>query len=303
MSLTTKFQQLFAKTESANVLGIALSEQTLSYCYLEANKSAQFQQLPITHENFTEVLAVLAKNDQLTSQANIVLAPKQYQIVQVDKPNVPSEEIRDALVWHIKDLVSFSPDDMVLDYFDGPKLAGGSEKLNVVCAQKSVLKELVALLDDSHLSLKRISTEEFAFASMLPIQEQATLLVCQQPGEEINILIVKQGQLYFHRRLRGFAQIGEKNQEELGYGVIDSLSLEIQRSTDYFERQLKQAPIKDIQLLLPVKEQAFLVTKLAENTTTPVSLFNFPDDIADRQAYATAIGATRLADMEANHVN
>jgi MSHA biogenesis protein MshI len=227
-----------------------------------------------------------------------VIAPSQYQIVQVDKPEVPEEEMLSALKWQVKELVTIPPEDMILDYFSGPVLAGGSEKLNVVCSQKSVLKVLVEALDDSDINLKTISTEEFAFASLVPFQEQALMLVCQQPNEEIVILIVKLGRIYFHRRLRGYAQLGAKTMEELSFGAVDSLSLEIQRSSDYFERQLKQAPIKEIQVILPIKTMDYVVTKLGENTNTPVVAFGFEQQHQDKPMYAAAIGATKLNQME-----
>jgi len=126
------------------------------------------------------------------------------------------------------------------------------------------------------------------------------LLVCQQPNEEINLLIVKNGQLFFSRRLRGFAQIAHKTEDELTMGVIDALSLEIQRSTDYFERQLKQAPIKAIEILLPVEQEAFLARKLAENTNVEVKLFAMPTSLESLRGSAVAVGATQLNFMEPN---
>ena len=54
------------------------------------------------------------------------------------------------------------------------------------------------------------------------------------PHEEIVLIIVKQQQIFFHRRLRGFANIATKSAEELAFSVIDEISLEIQRSTDLF---------------------------------------------------------------------
>jgi len=83
-------------------------------------------------------------------------------------------------------------------------------------------------------------------------------------------------------------------------GVIDALSLEIQRSTDYFERQLKQAPIKAIEILLPVEQEAFLARKLAENTNVEVKLFAMATSLENFRGSAVAVGATQLNFMEPN---
>jgi MSHA biogenesis protein MshI len=209
----------------------------------------------------------------------------------VDKPNVPESEICAALKWQIKDLVTFTPDDMVLDYFDGPVLSGGGEKINVVCAVASELRNIVSATNKGNMILQSITTQEFAFSQLVAIQNDACLLVCQEPGEEIVILIVKQGQLYFHRRLRGFLHIAEKSDEELASNIIDNLSLEIQRSTDYFERQLKQAPIKELKVLIPIKSEAFFARKLAENTNVPVTLLALPEPYHEQREYAVALSA------------
>lgn len=132
----------------------------------------------------------------------------------------------------------------------------------------------------------------------MPVQQDAVLFVCQQPNEEINLLIIKNGQLFFSRRLRGFSQIANKSETDLTAGAIDSLSLEIQRSTDYFERQLKQAPIKTIEVLVPMATEAFLARKLAENTNVEIKLFTMPNLLENEREKAVAIAATQLNFME-----
>ncbi|MFD2167765.1 type IV pilus biogenesis protein PilM [Thalassotalea euphylliae] len=298
MSIKTKITQLFAKAESGHHIGLAFRQDALAYCLLSTDGSVEHQQIPITDNEQEPAIKQLVSQDNLSSQGHVVLAPTQYQIVQVDKPNVPEEEVLGALKWQIKELVTYPPEDMVLDYFTGPTLAGGAEKVNVVCASKDNLKSMVQLFEDSDITLKTITTEEFAFASLVPFQEHAVLLLCQQPNEEIIILIVKMGRIYFHRRLRGYAQIATKTIEELSFGAIDSLSLEIQRSSDYFERQLKQAPIKEIQLILPIKNEQFIATKLAENTNTPVGVYPFDVLHQDKAMFGAAIGATQVDKLE-----
>lgn len=85
--------------------------------------------------------------------------------------------------------MSIAPENMILDYFDGLTLAWGHEKINVVCVAKNDLIELVSTFTDELLNISSITIEEFAFASLLPLQQDAVLLVCQQPNEEINLLI------------------------------------------------------------------------------------------------------------------
>ena len=297
MSIITRIKNVFSKAKSADLVGVALRQQSISYFVKKPNEN-KCESIETKAHPITKTLQYVVDNKSLSGQCYLVLSNAHSQIVQVEKPSVPDAEMNAALKWQIKDLVSIAPDNMVLDYFDGPTLAGGHEKINVVCAAKNDVIELITTLADDELNLVSITTEEFAFASLLPIQEDAVLLVCQQPNEEVNLLIVKNGQLFFSRRLRGFAQIANKSEDELSMGIIDSLSLEIQRSTDYFERQLKQAPIKAIEILIPVKTEGFLARKLAENTNVEVKLFAMPTTLEALRGSAVAIGATQLNFME-----
>jgi len=299
MSIITRIKNIFSKIASDDLIGVALRQQSISYFVKKSNEH-RCESIENKINPIVNAIKVLLNDKSLAGQCHLVLPNAYSQIVQVDKPNVPDLEINAALKWQIKDLVNIAPENMVVDYFDGPILSGGQQKINVVCVAKNDLVELVTALTDDDLDVKCITTEEFAFASLLPIQQDAVLFVCQQPNEEVNLLIVKDGQLFFSRRLRGFAQIAGKSEDELSMGTIDALSLEIQRSSDYFERQLKQAPIKVIEVLMPLKHEAFLARKLAENTNVEVKLFAMPLTLENFRDSAVAIGATQLNFMEPN---
>lgn len=313
MVLLTKIKNMFSKSHFNQVVGISLQHSSIAVCSLptiQANissnegeeKDSQFLWLNVHELNYSAAITKSEAKGNLAGKCHIVVNGQQAQIVQVDKPVVPITEIHSALKWQIKDLVSISPDNMVLDYFDGPVLAGGKEKINVVCSPLNELKQIVSAANEGNMEVASITIAEFAFANLLPMHNDASLLVCQQPNEDVVLLIVKQGKLYFHRRLNGFNQIGNKSEDELTMTVIDSFALEIQRSSDYFERQLKQAPIKDIKVLLPIATEGFFARKLAENSHLPVSLLEIPAPYQARREYACAIGATMTETRAAEHL-
>lgn len=316
MSLLTRINNVFSKNQPDQLVGISLQQESIALCSLPALvattsedsspvSSAAFHHKKLNQLDFSHAITAF----DYTGKCHIVLNAQQSQIVQIDKPNVPSAEINAALKWQVKDLVTISPDNMVLDYFDGPLLAGGKEKIHVVCAPINELKQIVAATNKDGAEVVNITTVEFAFANLLATQTDACLLVCQQPNEEIILLIVKQGKLYFHRRLRGFRQIADKTEDELAMTVIDNLALEVQRSSDYFERQLKQAPIKEIKVLLPMDNESFFARKLAESSHIPVTLLDLPEAYHQHRGHAAAIGATmheaKIAEQaqEAMHVS
>ena len=302
MSMMMYFKKLFAKNKSSQLLNIAIRQDAVDFASLTPAGQFSGDSLAISIDNHLSGLMQIEKNQSEASNGQVILSASHYQINQVDKPKVPAEELTEALKWQLKDLVSINPDDMVLDYFDNPVFLAGVEKINVVCSSKSKLKAMVNELHKGNIELTSIIVEEFAFASLLPIQQEAQLLICQQPNEEIVILIVKAGQLYFHRRLRGTAKIAQRSEDELMYGIIDNLSLEIQRSSDFFERQLKQAPIKSIQVLLPIKQEAFVARKLSENTNVLVELLTLPPQFENARQYGVLIGGM-MAQQNTNPAN
>lgn len=297
MSIITRINQLFSSPEPKGSIGVCLQQQTLTFCTVDESQSVEFHRSDFVDNQYSHALSESKDKINLLGQCHIVLPAKQNQLVQVDKPKVPDNEINAAVKWQIKDLVSIAPEDMIVDYYDGPTMAGGVEKINVVCANKSELVTLVEDFNKEHCNIKTITVEEFAFTSLCPIEDEARLIVCQQPNEEILLIIVKNGELYFQRRLRGMATIAMKSEDELSMGIVDSLSLEIQRSTDYFERQQKQAPIRSIEVLVPMANEAFLARKLAENTNVAVNLFTMPEGFSEHRDYAASIGATMLNNM------
>jgi MSHA biogenesis protein MshI len=298
MSLITKINNIFSKVQPKDLLGVSLRQQSLAFFSSPEQGESQLKEVSSPLSDAPQQIKTQQEKYQLKGQCCLVLAASQTQIVQIDKPNIPESELNAALKWQIKDLVSYSPEDMVLDYFDGPILAGGNEKINVVCASKKDLLTLIEPLSLNGITLNRITTEEFAFSSLIPVQNDACLMVCQQPNEEIVLLIVKQGKMFFSRRLRGFSQIACKSEEELSFGIIDNLSLEIQRSTDYFERQLKQASIRSIEIIVPIAHEAVLARKISENTNVAVNLLTMPEGFNDKREFAATIAAAKLNNTE-----
>ncbi|MGL4895871.1 MAG: MSHA biogenesis protein MshI [Shewanella sp.] len=234
------------------------------------------------------------------SRLQLVLGSERYQLCVTDKPNVAAQEWPQALIWSIKDMVSLPTAQIYLDYFESPI---PSNKLNVVVVDKGPLSELVQALHQQGLSVTGISIEELATSNLCrgdflsgalvgselsTSDSQARLVVTQHGGQELMLTVIKQGQLYMQRRVRGFSQLDKASVDELNYGLADNLSLEIQRSMDYFESQLRQAPVASIELLIDgaVKALAQLVS----------ANFNQAVNVIDN----SAVGATfaRLAFSE-----
>lgn len=247
---------------SANSVKVVVISQQSTTQRVEQMFAEQFSssaQLP-------ELFKTLAAKIPADCQCTLVIPPERYMVLQIDKPAVPDEELSLALPWTIKDLVALPDDDMVLDYLDLPlqnQVLG--RKVNVVVSSKSWLSSLVALFTQNKLQLVSIQPEEWLARNLLPARNQALMLVSHQAGQDVALQILQQGHLCFSRRLRGFNRLDHFSLDELQQGVFDNLLLELQRSIDYFEGQLKQAPVKEIALLLASSNQSAVEQLFAQN--------------------------------------
>ncbi|MCE9787953.1 MSHA biogenesis protein MshI [Shewanella chilikensis] len=192
------------------------------------------------------------------SKLQLALGFGRYQLLSADRPKVEADEMAQALVWAVKDMVSTPPTDIHLDYFESP--IKSSDKLNVVVCSHSRLSALAQEIDKAGMQLVGISIEELLPTNLFNQDPLARLVISQVPGQELLLTVVREGELYMQRRIRGFAELHQTDAESLGFGVADTLSLEIQRSMDFFESQLRQAPVASIEIM--VQGQTYALAQL-----------------------------------------
>ncbi|TMP05617.1 MSHA biogenesis protein MshI [Pseudoalteromonas sp. S3178] len=177
---------------------------------------------------------------------NLVIPHYFYQIVQMDKPNLSDEEIIQSLPWTTKDLVDIAPENIVADFIDYPiTLPMQSSKMNVFITNKLQLLPFIDSFEHTKSVLRAMTSEEMILVTLFGSHKEAHMLIVQHLGHEPRILIIRDGQLLLARRLNGFLGISDKDQNQV---LVEALGLEIQRSMDFFESQLKQPPIRSIQL-------------------------------------------------------
>ena len=291
---------LFSKEDSNSKFGIALRTQVGSYALnnVDENQYLADEYFTETTETASAWLEELVSTHTFKGSGYLVLSASHYYNVQIIKPELPEEEIPSALKWLVKDIVPIEPDDMLVDYYDSPIIVSGTQKINVICSHLASLKKFSDSFKRYQIDLKGIITDEFAFANLVTEQADPTLLICQQPFEEVFILIVKENQVYFSRRLRGFSDIGGYSVEQLNNGICESLSLEVQKSLDYYERLLKQSPVAKIKVLLPILNEDFVIESINKNTNVEVSRLDLPSEYATKRNCAASVGAMMELDKQ-----
>jgi len=256
-------------------IGIAFSGESVLLCALQ-KKGDELQWVldaSFSHSNWQGQLADYVQRHKLANtDCYVSLTSHWYQLLQIEKPKVPDEEVYAALGWPLKDLLPPNT-EYVYDYLNPPAQVAGQSKLSVVAIPHKDITNISKGIYDADLTLKIISIEETATVELTPKSDDAVMSLVQEHGEEIVLNIVKNNELYFTRRLKGFENLGSYSENELSMGITESLCVQIQRSMDYFESQLRQSPVRKVLLKLDTALAEQLASQIQENMGLPVCPF------------------------------
>jgi MSHA biogenesis protein MshI len=233
-----------------------------------------------------------------------LLSGGEYQILNVEVPNVPREEMKTAIRWRLKDILDFPAAEATIDVLDIPLDASSRAQQSIfaVAARNTVIQPRQKLFLDAKVDLHAIDIPEMAqrnVSSMLEPEGRGVAMLSF--GEDGGLLTVSyRGELYLSRRFDvTLAQLLEPDHERK-HQSFDKITLELQRSLDHFERQYSFISIA--KLVLGPSAVSGLDEYLSSNLYTPVetldlaTLFDLsrtPElaDKAQQQRFFLAIGA------------
>lgn len=255
------------KSSAYHAVGIAFTADQVLLCALR-KKDGEFiwaLDASFSHQSWQENLPAYVQKEGLAgAPCFFALSSHWYRILQVDKPSVNDNELFDALQWPIKE-ASGSDKEIIYDYSDVPVQIAGQNKVMAVAIAKEEVLKLTKVIYLADLDLRSIVVEELATVHLSPFRSEAVITLVQEHGEVVVLNILKDNQLYFTRRIKGFENIGSFSEVELDMGLTESICVQIQRSMDFFESQLRQAPIKRILLKLDSPHISFLSSRISES--------------------------------------
>lgn len=295
------------QTRVESVVGLTFSERHIHAVSLK-KKNKQWFVDNTTDSDIVEnqpiakqLEAVVTSVTRGASAVHVLLPAKFYQAVQVEKPELEEQEIIQSLPWTVKELVQIKPQNMVVDYIDyAIDAPNQGKKITAYICDKTKLQPIVDAFQGSEQAhLQSLGIKELAVTNMLPNDGVARMVVFQEAGQEPRVLIVRDGLLLLSRQLRGFKALEQSADEHTIEQLAETLGLEIQRSLDFFESQLKQPPVKDVALYCTYNTE-LLIDKLKTTQFLPVSEFKPVMDLADTVApqYYLALSAAYFAALE-----
>lgn len=252
-------------------------------------------------------LEFIRKESQLEGgRYTTVLSPNEYQLMVVEAPNVPVEEMKTAIRWKIKDSLSYQVDDATVDMLQIPtNLHGGSDRpqsLYAVAASNETISKRIALFEKAKFNLTVIDIAEMAQRNIAALYETEgnglALLAINDEGALLTITCG--GELFLARRIEiSLGQLQDAD-EVMRQQFQNRVELEVQRSLDYFDRQFHNIPVE--RMLVSSPADLGLVELIAQNLDIPVERLNLKQgmdifgvpDLADSEfaSYALlAVGA------------
>ncbi len=211
-----------------------------------------------------------------------LLQPAEYQLLMVDAPNVPREELKAAIRWRVKDLLDYHIDDATMDVLDIPvdkDAPGKSHYMYAVAAKNAIVQGQVAQFERAKIALQVIDIPETAQRNIAELYETADrgigMLTFDDHAGGLFTLSFK-GELYLARRLDLTWSQLVAAQESQRQAYFERIRVELQRSLDHFERQYQNITLSEL-LLGPMPEDIGLEAFLSSQLYLPLRQINLAD--------------------------
>lgn len=212
------------------------------------------------------------------STCTTLLEPADYQILLVEPPKVPAEELKAAIRWRIKDLIEYHIEDATVDVFEvrtEGHAKGPAQAMYAVATPNEVVQKRITLFEDAGVPLRVIDIPEMAqrnVAALFESPDKATAMLAFSSWGGL-LTISFHGELLLTRRLEVTAvQLGQR---EHGDHYRERVAIEITRSLDMFERQRLSVGVGEL-LLAPLPQDPGLEEFLKDKVYVPVASAALP---------------------------
>lgn len=171
-----------------------------------------------------------------------LLGASEYQLLTVEAPNVPPEELKTAVGWRLKDMLDFPVAEATIDVLDIPIEQNGAARnhsLFAVAARNSVIEQRQVLFANSKIDLSVIDIPEMAQRNISALLEPPGrgVAVLSFDAEGGLLTVTFNAELYLSRRIDvKLLQLLDDDADKRQV-CHDKITLELQRSLDHFERQ------------------------------------------------------------------
>ena len=249
-------------------------------------------------------------------QCTTLLASSEYKLLSVEAPNVPEAELKTAMRWRVKDMLDYPVDDATLDILNVPQDKNSpakSQSLYVAAARSKSIEQCQFLFGQAKIPLRAIDIPEMAqcnIATLLKSEDRGVALLSFNADGGL-LTITYSGMLYLSRRIDVTLSHLMQTSTEQKKICYDKITLELQRSLDYFDRQYNFITLSKL-VLAPLGDAGIgLQEYMAKNLYVPVEVLKL-ETILDfskvpelkqpqqQQRYFMALGAALRDEAQAS---
>jgi len=279
---------LFSRGVAKKPGWLAISFQPEGICVAHVQRSVDEKPVvascTVSEGSFTDAprLEKLTKELHLGQyHCTTLLKPNEYQMLLVEAPDVPTDELKTAIRWRVKDMLDYPIDDATFDVLDIPSDRNAptkSHSIYVIAAPNKAIQQRQTLFELAGIPLRVIDVAEMAqrnISSLLE-SEKRGLALLSFDFEGGLLTVTFSGELYLSRRIditsRQLAEADETHKA----AYFDRITLEMQRSLDHFDRQYHFITLTKL-VLAPLPGVEGLRDYLADNLYVPVELLDLAE--------------------------
>ncbi len=218
----------------------------------------------------------------------LALAVEDHNIHKLARPSVEDAEMKQSVTWLLKDRLDCNIEEAVVDTIDYPSGCQLDDQIMVVQTCKTKLQKQIDIIVDADLELKTIDITELLLGDILQqypgIENGLALVLDHEDGA--TLLVFRGEYLYLIRKLSGITDFISCLPVEGNMMMADLLLLEIQRTLDYYDAQMRQPPLAGILLAPSFADISSLADYLDKNLSTKVEcldinqLLNLPQPLS-----------------------
>jgi MSHA biogenesis protein MshI len=236
---------------------------------LDADTGYSVEQLEIVESQRDEqaVAQLLQRGILRDAHVILVLGAEHYNTYPLPAPTVPQTELREALRWKLREMLSYSPEDAVIDFVHLAPAADSraAESLLAVAALRRSVVQATAPFLEAGIDLQAVDIAEMAQRNVLvrlPGAEAGSALLGIEESSAL-LTVVHQGALCLTRRIQipRSLNVDDDDPEH----VAARIATQVQRSLEVVERQSGLPPIRTV-WIGPHPDCALIARCAAEQT-------------------------------------
>lgn len=212
-------------------------------------------------------------------RAVMVLDPDNYQIMQVEAPNVPPEELRGAIRWRAAEFLEGSPHDYTLDVLGMAAAGEATGKVIAIAAHNDFLRVRMQECESLGIPLAVIDVAETAQRNLLHAALVAEAGAPNVAGALVadagraSMVIAVNGQLGFFRRFEFNTDLlavpaDEAQPDMMSQGVVAETAArsmsQLERSLDLWENTYPHLPVQTLRVYAGAKTDVIVARIAAE---------------------------------------